>query len=265
MKIRIAWAFALTLGACQAPGDPSNLAADAAETPAPTDRVGLTDRMDLAKPADPMDLLDPADSVTPASLANLLAPATPARVPADPEGYASEGGYALDRKGAVHSLAVHGSRDVIDGVLADADGRRSLEWRTADGDTLPVAPPAWNLPAVAAVNASGEGLVCWNRLTGRGDGMPHPTEGVALLCRTRSGDTLGPEVALPSSSATAWLQAVVARPDGSFRVLAWHDDGWLGGPVREGHGRWEHVVRDGALDSPRLIAAAMEGGPVAPR
>lgn len=223
MKKHMATLCLLTLAACDAaiPGDDTG----PSETPAP-----VTETAVVAQPLEP------------------------------PAGLELEGPFVrMDLGTREHLVPIRGSRARIAGVLSDSAGRRSLQWLDERGEPTSLAPTGWNLPPAAATGANGDSLACWSRLTGDDStGMPHPAQGMELVCRLRSRGTLGPELRLAAGARAAWLQTVVALRDGGFRVVYHTDDGWLVGPAGEGHGQWSQRVGTDGPEPPTLLRAVTD-------
>ena len=141
--------------------------------------------------------------------------------------------FAFDTAQQTVSRPVDGdAAATLDGQLSDASGRRALAYRRGGGAAEVLATSDWNLPPMAAVAAGGNLLACFNRLTGApsrntAPGVPDPTQGVALVCRLRTASGFGPEVKVTSPTRASWLKLVAARPDGTFNVVFYGDDGWL--------------------------------------
>ena len=146
---------------------------------------------------------------------------------------------------------------VLQGVLADADGRRELRFSDRQaGQTETLAAATWNLPATGAVAANGDVLVCWNRLTGGSSPltqgpMPDPTQGVSLVCRKRTAGVWEAEFRVAQPETAAWVRRVVATPNG-FRLIYYADDGWF--LVRDDGGRSYAVTIDAqGVGTPEII------------
>lgn len=168
--------------------------------------------------------------------------------------------FSFARDPAVVTFGIVGDNvHHLTGRLADDAGRRELRH-----DDAVLAAAGWHLPPVAAVSVGGATLVCFNTLTGahtpRSAGeAPDPTLGMALTCRLReaSGAWLAP-VTARVVTAGAWLQRVIPRVDGTFRVTYWGDRGYLVGPRHDGDGVYEVIYAAGALSSPTLVLPATD-------
>lgn len=173
--------------------------------------------------------------------------------------------FAMDKTEVRFTIDVFGAGDwKLEGILADDVGRREIRLANAStGGSEVVAKADWNLPPAGAVGQGGAMLICYGRLMGPVDPkstatdgtMPTPAHGAGLFCRTRKDATLGAEVRIAKSATAAWLQDVVALPNGSFRVTYLRDAGWIVGPAAEGHGVYEEVFDGATWGAPNLVKA----------
>ncbi len=170
--------------------------------------------------------------------------------------------YRFDTTRAEVTVAVAGdSAHRIVGRLRDAVGRRELFY-----DDVSFAPAGWHLPPSAAAAPGGATLVCFTTLTGdpsplSSPGAPDPSRGMTLGCRLRAPTgAWGDRVEVQSPTRGAWLVRVVAREDGTFRVLYYGDDGYLVGPRGEGHGVYEAIFSGASLSAPSLVLPAADPG-----
>jgi hypothetical protein len=137
--------------------------------------------------------------------------------------------------------------------LASNGGKRAILYRpSADGPQELVAEPGWHILPAGAVDEAGNLLVCWNRLTGpetAKGAMPHPSAGLALICRYRSGGKWGTEI-VAGADVPSWLQTI--RLDGDNLVVRYHRNpsGWLVNDVEEGDGIWERRLVAGSFEEP---------------
>jgi hypothetical protein len=151
----------------------------------------------------------------------------------------------------------------ISGRLRDSLGRRELLY-----GSITVAPAGWHLPPASAVARGGRMATCFNTLTGASSrltapGTPDPSRGMVLTCRVREASgTWSTPIVLDTPTRGVWLQRVFARDDGTFRVLFYGDNGYLVGPLADGHGVYETILSNGTFSPPMLLAPATDpGGP----
>lgn len=197
-------------------------------------------------------------SVSDATPTNDLVPASP------PEGLAPQGGepmFSLDTTTPTLEVAIEGDmQHRLQGVLADALGRRALRYTLDASRSELVADAGWNLPPAAAVRLGGDTMVCFNTLTGvpssntRG-AMPDPTLGMEVRCRLRTTAGWGPTETLATTTRGAWVQRVVATPEG-FRVLLYGDEGWMLAPAGPQHGVYDATWTNGHWSDVRFVMAA---------
>ncbi len=149
------------------------------------------------------------------------------------------------------------------GVLADRQGRRSLQVEGGrwDGELVRVA--GW---VVLSAAASSDGLlaVCWSELVGAPSTLtegvlPDPTDGVDLLCRFRSeaGWTSAQDVA-PGAPA-AWVQGLTASEEG-FELQYRRDSGLLLVDTAPEDGSYLRSIGPGQSPGPHRRAAPAQGG-----
>ncbi len=170
--------------------------------------------------------------------------------------------FSLDTTQPVITLAIEGdAQHLLQGVLTDAQGRRELRYVGADGRAEVIAPAGWNLPPAAAVVRGGDTMACFNVLLGPPSSntageMPDPSLGVTLRCRLRTAQGWGAPSDLATVTRGAWVQRVVAREDGGFRVLIYGDDGWLIAPPTAQHGIYDATFAEGRWSPVRFVMPA---------
>ncbi len=177
---------------------------------------------------------------------------------------AQDGGalFALNTTDRVITLAVEGDgQHQLQGVLTDELGRRELRYVGADGRAEVLAPSDWNLPPAAAVVRGGSVMACFNVLTGgpssnTAGAMPDPSRSMVLRCRVRTAQGWGAPTDLPVTTRGAWVQRVVAREDGGFRVLIYGDDGFFIAPPSAHHGIYDATWTDGRWSDVRFVMPA---------
>lgn len=177
---------------------------------------------------------------------------------------AQDGGalFALNTTERVITLAVEGdAQHQLQGVLTDDLGRRELRYVDAAGRAEVLAPSDWNLPPAAAVVRGGNVMACFNVLTGgpspnTAGAMPDPSRSMVLRCRLRTAQGWGAPVDLPVTTRGAWVQRVVARDDGGFRVLIYGDDGFFIAPPGAHHGIYDATWTDGRWSEVRFVMPA---------
>lgn len=212
-----------------------------------------------------------------AGCASSPSPSTDASAPVDrgapvdagpqvtPTGLAAQDGgalFALNTTDRVITLAVEGdAQHQLQGVLTDELGRRELRYVGADGRAEVLAPSDWNLPPAAAVVRGGNVMACFNVLTGgpspnTAGAMPDPSRSMVLRCRVRTAQGWGAPTDLPVTTRGAWVQRVVAREDGGFRVLIYGDDGFFIAPPSAHHGIYDATWTDGRWSDVRFVMPA---------
>jgi hypothetical protein len=150
--------------------------------------------------------------------------------------------FSLDVSQPNVTLTAHGLPPgvTLGARLANAGGQRAIELTDSAGRVEMVAEADWNLPAVAALSANGTLLVCWNLLTGpesEEGGMPHPSTGLALYCRSRKDGSYSDAFAVAETGVPCWLKDVKAEEGDGFSILYFRNQsGWLIGPPAEGDG-----------------------------
>ncbi len=170
--------------------------------------------------------------------------------------------FGLNTSERVITLAIEGdAQHRLEGVLTDPDGRRELRYVSTDGRFEVLAPAGWNLPPAAAVVRGGDTLTCFNALTGRPSfntrgAMPDPTLGMELRCRLRSAGRWGSVMTVRTPTAGNWVQRVVGRDDGAFRVLFYGDDGWMLAPATSRHGVYDVTYAGGAWSAVNFVMPA---------
>ncbi len=177
---------------------------------------------------------------------------------------AQDGGalFALNTTERVITLAVEGdAQHQLQGVLTDDLGRRELRYVDAAGRAEVLAPSDWNLPPAAAVVRGGSVMACFNVLTGgpspnTAGAMPDPSRSMVLRCRLRTAQGWGAPTDLPVTTRGAWVQRVVAREDGGFRVLIYGDDGFFIAPPSAHHGIYDATWTDGRWSEVRFVMPA---------
>jgi len=138
--------------------------------------------------------------------------------------------FAMETTPELLELPFHGSSlERLAGRLTDEEGRREIVFYGAKIRAPKVLFRSdWLLPAVGAVNRTGEALVCVNRLVGapteltKGN-VPDPANGIDLVCRWRSSRGWSREYLIPRRGAALWLTDVVAVRGGTFRVTYGED------------------------------------------
>ncbi len=170
--------------------------------------------------------------------------------------------FAMETKPELLELTLHGtSQQRLAGRLADQEGRREIVYY-GKGRRAPqvIFPKDWLLPAVGAVNRKGERLVCVNRLVGAPSALtkgnvPDPSNGIDLACRWYSPRGWSREYLLPRQAAALWLTDVVAKQDGSFRIVYAEDaSGLLVDDATQGEGVYRVTFNRGRLGEPELAS-----------
>lgn len=167
--------------------------------------------------------------------------------------------FALDV--ATHEMAsiVHGDAGLeLRGVLASPGGQRTLVL-VREGQREIVAAAGWHLSPVAAVRG-GALLVCWNRLTGPASpsgGMPHPSHGLALICRQRDAAGWSAELDAAGDNVPRWLRDLDADATGVTLTYLRDAAGWLVRPDAPGDGLYQRRFEAGSFADERLVAPAL--------
>ncbi len=169
--------------------------------------------------------------------------------------------FSVNTEQDVFVGAVLGSSATLEGVLAFADGRRSIRWVETDGTAEIVAPGGWLLPPIGRQLSSGSALVCWGELTGEPSAltrgaMPDPRDGLALVCRDRSPEGAWSEpTRLAEDVIAAWLKSIEPDGVGGFLVTYYVDSGLFALPTAPEHGTWSQTWTGDAIGSPILVHA----------
>jgi len=188
-----------------------------------------------------------------------------ARAPQAPDGFSYTGQslFGLDRKTAVITTGVQGHAGYsVQGRLANDQGQRTLVLVHGQREFV-IADPGWLSPPVAAMNAQGEILICYNRFIGETsqltEGMlPDPTQGVDALCRSWKKGRMDPEVQVGSAGRKAsWVISMNAQPNGQFRLQYLADDGWLMDPSPKHHFLAQNI-EDGLVVSNQFLRPALD-------
>jgi len=172
--------------------------------------------------------------------------------------------FSVDTTTERMAVPAAGAPDVsVVGVLADRQGRRSLQVEGGRWDGELVRPAGW---VVLSAAASSNGLlaVCWSELVGSPStltqgALPDPTDGVDLLCRFRSaaGWTAAQDVA-PGAPA-AWVQGLTASEEG-FEVQYRRDSGLLLVDTAPEDGSYLRSIAPGQEPGPHRRAEPASGG-----
>lgn len=146
------------------------------------------------------------------------------------------------------------------GRLASADGRREIVLR-AGGSDHRVTDADWIILATGGYDAAGMALICWNVLTGRTSdtgGMPHPSTGLEVRCRTWTG-SLGPVLAASDVTQHEWLIEVTSSSPGQFMLTTYRDaTGWMFNTAT-GDGYLRRSLVGGSFGSPSAAATRRPG------
>lgn len=168
--------------------------------------------------------------------------------------------FGLNTDKIEYELTLHGTRSYrLVGRLASPDGKREILLnKTGARITEEVFSADWLLPAVGAVNANGNMLVCVNRLAGEPSSltegnMPDPTQGVDLMCRIRVNGIWENEVTLPRHATGHWLYDVTVVPGGGYRVAYSGDStGLMVDDPQDGDGMYRVVFEHGVFRKPAM-------------
>lgn len=144
--------------------------------------------------------------------------------------------------------------------LASPGGKRSISYEPAPGaPAIELVAAAWVLSPVGAFDAAGAALFCWNRLTGpetAPGAMPHPTQGLPLVCRAVQGGKAGAELTV-SADVASWLQDI-ALENGKLAVRYYRNqEGWLVGRNKPGDGLYSRTFDGQSLGPQVLLQSAL--------
>ena len=195
----------------------------------------------------------------PSVLSGTAPPPSQVAEPEPPEGVSVPAGtrsFSLDTSVPNVPLEAHGlpTGVSLNARLASAGGQREIQLLDAAGRVETVAAGDWNLPAVAAADARGRVLVCWNRLTGPEPAVgatPHPSAGLSLQCRLRVGGTYSDELGVGAAGVPCWLKDVTTTDASTFSIRYFKNkSGWLFGPAADGDGVFTRTFDGDTLSDP---------------
>ena len=180
--------------------------------------------------------------------------------PSLPNGLTTDAGalFGLDTTQPDIDIKIADTSASLRGHLTSSGGMRQILFAASGQDYREVAASGWNLPPTAVIDATGKALICWNRLVGAEPSpgkMPHPTGGVALICKATSGSAFGPELRI-GDDAPSWLVKVSFDVDGAWNVTYRRDQaGWFVGDARPGDGTYQQHFDGKSLGQPTLMKA----------
>ncbi len=167
--------------------------------------------------------------------------------------------FSVDSRTSAYAFPVDGAPGVeLVGQLAGPGGQRRILYGPV-GAATEVLAEGWLLPPVAAADASGRTIACWNELTGgttdlTEGSLPDPTQGLSLLCRLREGEVWGAATRLGSGFTASWLKTIEAQGAGSFRVAYYADGGLFVRPTSADDGDYAQLLGPAGPGEVELVA-----------
>jgi len=244
-KIGMVWAILawVLLSACQAPAEPA--------APGMTEPIGVT-QPGAEGQESPVEQASSLPLAPAEPVKNVSGPALPDNLELD----RTEEFFSLDRTTPEVELPVIGDNSHrLFGRLRSEDGKREIVWAGREEERV-LFETGWWLPGVAAVNDSGEVLVCANRPVGpstrlTAGNMPDPRFGVDLVCRWRKGAQWAPPVTLPRGQGAVWLVNLTPRRGGRFWIIYSTDrSGLLLSDPEPGDAIWRAEFSQGRFGRP---------------
>jgi hypothetical protein len=167
--------------------------------------------------------------------------AEPPVEPTRPAGFEGGAGpiHEIDRETEEHDgvllNAPEGAR--LWGRMSSPGGKRTLYFVPAAGAGQVTAyESAWVSPPAGRFVDDGRALLCWNELTGPESApgaMPHPSTGLALVCRLWDGGALGEPLQGAADDEPSWLQTIDEHSSGWLVRYYRNPSGWLVGEPTE--------------------------------